>query len=266
MHKNIRCIDEEFSKLLLKIGDGDVDDFEIPNSWITENVCSKIYENVDYKYWKNRVILAPHNDDMNVLNNTVLKLLPGNIKTYYSIDYATYKGFDQTEDNIYLNYPVEVLNEIREGLPPHELNLKVDAIVMLIRNLSVTEGLCNGTRLRIHKLYNYNLEAEIITGENIGKRVFIPKIKSSTNESSNFPFILHRKQFPLILAFCMTINKSQGQSYDSVGLYINRPLFSHGQLYVALSRCRNHDKIYIQNVSKTKNIIKNIVWKEIYKN
>ena len=47
---------------------------------------------------------------------------------------------------------------------------------MLIRNLSIVEGLCNGSRLKITNLYKYNIEAEIITGENKGNKVFIPRI------------------------------------------------------------------------------------------
>ena len=47
-----------------------------------------------------------------------------------------------------------------------------------------------------------------------------------------------RNQFPLIPAFAMTINKSQGQSFKNVGISLANPVFSHGQLYVALSRTR----------------------------
>lgn len=137
---------------------------------------------------------------------------------------------------------------------------------MLIRNLSIDDGLCNGTRLRITRLLKHNIEGEIITGDKIGNRVFIPRITICTNETSNFPFILHRKQFPVVLAFAMTINKSQGQSFNSVGLYILTELFSHGQLYVALSRCTNPNQIFIQIDFKDKTKIKNVVWKEVFKN
>ncbi|XP_016843648.1 uncharacterized protein LOC107981727 [Nasonia vitripennis] len=160
---------------------------------------------------------APHNDDIRLLNDRILNLIDGEAKAYYSID-ATHRGVDGTDDNIYLNYPPETLNQIKEGLPSHQLNLKIHAIVMLIRNLSINEILCNGTRLRIKKLYEFNIEAEIITGEHKGNKVFIPRITLNTGESSSLPFILYRKQFPIVLAFAMTINKSQGQSFNSVGL------------------------------------------------
>ena len=63
----------------------------------------------------------------------------------------------------------------------------------------------------------------------------------------------------------MTINKSQGQSFDSIGIFIRCPLFSHGQLYVALSWCKNSSKIFIKNVSSDSSIIENVVWNEIFK-
>ena len=72
----------------------------------------------------------------------------------------------------------------------------------------------------------------------------IPRIKIATNPSDTvIPFV--RLQFPVRLAFCMTINKSQGQTLDYVGLYLPSPVFSHGQLYVAMSRVSKPSAIKI---------------------
>ena len=70
------------------------------------------------------------------------------------------------------------------------------------------------------------------------------------NPSENkWPFKMIRRQFPVILSFAMTINKSQGQSHRNVDIYLSKPVFTHGQLYVALSRVRPMDglKIYVPN-------------------
>ena len=57
--------------------------------------------------------------------------------------------------------------------------------------------------------------------------------------------MLRRRQFPVRLAWAMTINKAQGQTLCQVGLYLPKPVFSHGQLYVALSRVGSSSRLRI---------------------
>jgi ATP-dependent DNA helicase PIF1 len=78
------------------------------------------------------------------------------------------------------------------------------------------------------------------------------------SDEDEFGFKLQRRQFPIRLAFAMTINKSQGQSVDRVGLHLEQPVFSHGQLYVALSRCTSASQVHIfnnTNQPKTRNVV-----------
>jgi ATP-dependent DNA helicase PIF1 len=57
---------------------------------------------------------------------------------------------------------------------------------------------------------------------------------------------IKRRKFPIRLAFAMTINKSQGWTFERVGIYLRAPVFSHGQLYVAFPQSKSKDNILIQ--------------------
>jgi ATP-dependent DNA helicase PIF1 len=87
------------------------------------------------------------------------------------------------------------------------------------------------------------IHATIMTGARQGQHVLIPRIVFlSDGDAQGFPFKLRRKQFPVQPAFAMTINKAQGQTVQNMGLYLATPCFSHGQLYVALSRVTARDR------------------------
>ncbi|KAK8948385.1 hypothetical protein KSP39_PZI004972 [Platanthera zijinensis] len=97
-------------------------------------------------------------------------------------------------------------------------------------------GLCNGSRLLCRHFSKNIIDAEILTGQHKGKSVFLPRIPLKHAGDFNMSFELTRKQFPVRLSFAITINKSQGKTIRHVGLYLPSPIFTHGQLYVALSR------------------------------
>ncbi|EUC57657.1 ATP-dependent DNA helicase PIF1 [Rhizoctonia solani AG-3 Rhs1AP] len=133
---------------------------------------------------------------------------------------------------------------------------------MVMRNLAPAQGVCNGTRGVVTRMGRRVLELCLLTGTEAGKTVLIPRVALDTPESE-FSFVLQRRQFPIRLAFAMTINKSQGQSVKNVGLDLEHSTFSHGQLYVALSRCTSPSQIRIFTGSD-QNVTKNVVYKDVF--
>ncbi|GBM14379.1 hypothetical protein AVEN_246552-1 [Araneus ventricosus] len=95
----------------------------------------------------------------------------------------------------------------------HKLRLKPGAIIMLLRNLAPSKGLCNGTRLIVIQLQKNVIVAKKISADNNNESYLIPQIPLIPSDS-NMHFQFKRKQFPIRLAFSMTINKAQGQTFD----------------------------------------------------
>ncbi len=85
--------------------------------------------------------------------------------------------------------------------------------MILLQNMP--GDLANGTRLIVVKLMQHIIDAEIATGPNKGRHVFIPRfhvLSITPSDTERMPFTLRRRQFLLRPAFAMTINKAQGQT------------------------------------------------------
>ena len=139
------------------------------------------------------MILAAKNPDVDDLNEKTLKRLMGEEKTYYSADSAFDDGGNR-DDSV----PHEYLNSIViSDMSIHCTTLKIDASILLLRNLDQSEGLCNGTRLIINALGERVIEGKILGGTHAGKTAFIPRISLETSQSSGLPFTLRRRQLPI---------------------------------------------------------------------
>ncbi|PIA61308.1 hypothetical protein AQUCO_00300684v1 [Aquilegia coerulea] len=255
---------EDFSEWVLKLGEGriptrSVNEYD-DSSWIKipedllieyngdpiQQIVETIYPDVSTRfaepnYLKDRCILTPTNDCVDSVKQAVLSRIPTASRIYASADTVS-------------------------GVPNHLLELNVGIPVMLIRNINPSKGLCNRTRLVVTGLEPMLIRATIITGSRIRSKVTIHRVVASS-APTKWEFILQRRQFPLKVCFAMTINKSQGQTLQHVGIYLPRPVFSHGQLYVAVSRIttRKGLKILIKREEDEPiGYTKNVVYHEIF--
>jgi hypothetical protein len=117
-------------------------------------------------------------------------------------------------------------------------------------------------RLIVKRLDQRVIEAEIIIGNNVGKCVFIPCIIMSPS-GIDWPFVLRRRQFLVRVAFAITINKSQGETFNNVEIYLSSPVYSHGQLYVVISWVTSSANIKIFNGQGLDRYMRNVVYKEV---
>ncbi|KAM0879624.1 hypothetical protein ACQ4PT_034106 [Festuca glaucescens] len=294
LERNMRAhSDPWFAEYLLRIGDGkeeangdgDIclpDEICVPCSGKKGSDLDKLIDSVfpclganmsDPNYITSRAILSTRNDCVDRVNLKMINRFQG--------QEMVYRSFDCAVDDPHNYYPPDFLNTLTPtGLPPHLLKLKINCPIILLRNIDPANGLCNGTRLVVRGFQRNVIDAEIVLGQHAGKRIFLPRIPLCPSDDEMFPFQFKRKQFPVRLSFAMTVNKAQGQTIPNAGIYLPEPVFSHGQLYVALSRstARKNVKILVipngdnkktnSDESKKKRrpvntYTKNIVWKEI---
>ena len=289
LHENMRLTDAAgqngaaFAAWLLSIGQGDnvgpdgkVDlplDICLPTTSDRDDLIHQIYPGIQdlnpedhtmcMTYFEHIAILAPHNLSVDDINNRLLLRMPGEAQEFRSADAAILQ--DETPALL----PDEYVNTLQpDSFPPHLLTLKVGIPVILLRNLSPSEGLCNGTRLLITRLGARVICCKILTAgtwrTDQRSEVFIPRIKLTSNPSADLPFTLRRSQFPIRLAFGMSINKAQGQSLQRVGLDLTKPVFSHGQLYVGLSRSTRSDSVVTLLPEDSTNRAINIIYREVF--
>lgn len=280
IHSSQNTSDNNFENYLLSIGNGTQHVYPTigsnniqlprnmcipPNENGLDNLIAHVYPDLISNTFSEkmyaRAILSSTNERIDKINTKVMKIFPSEeCKTYLSADTIT-------DSSLGYLFPTEFLNSLTpSGLPPHCLCLKKFAPILLLRNLNPKEGLLNGTRLSVLHLGNRIIEAKIMTGKCAGNTVFLPRI-TLTPSDSGLPFQLRRRQFPVRAAFAMTINKSQGQTLDYVGIDLSTPVFTHGQLYVALSRVRSFSSISIltekNSTTDDEYYTDNVVYKEV---
>lgn len=208
-------------------------------------------------YFRDRAIITPYNETVNALNSYFLDRFPGELITRYADNRS------DANDERHEEVPKEFLASLNSGgLPLSELHLKKGVPLMLLRNINPAEGLCNGTRLTLLEAKNHCLKVRINGGDFDGKIHILYRVLHESQDS-DFPYKLFRLQFPVRLAFAMTINKAQGQSLEHLGIDLRRPVFTHGQLYVAMSRATNVENISVLLGENDERQTRNVVYPEV---
>ena len=273
LHENMRLSthpeDRLFALWLRRLARGDLNKDEIvtlPESLhCTSNTIEELIEHVypdidslqDDSYYSKRCILCPRNQNVQEINATMLHTFPGPVHELWAVDKAINPD---NPHNVISTYTPEFLHSLNpSGFPPALLKLKLGAPIIVLRNLQPKQGVCNGARGIVTRLSRRVLEVRLLNGN----YVLLPRIKL-IHIDSEMPYQLHRFQFPVTLAFAMTINKAQGQSFDTVGIDLRKPTFTHGQLYVALSRARSASQIkYILDEGNMHYETSNTVFREV---
>ncbi|GKC18633.1 ATP-dependent DNA helicase PIF1-like protein [Tanacetum coccineum] len=160
----------------------------------------------------------------------MLSLLHGDEKTYNSSDMVGVADVDTNFNETM--YTEEFLNNLNMvGIPHHSIKLKI---------------------------------AKIISGGSVGTICAIPRMVISPSDTKLL-YKLNQRQFPVQICFGMKINKSQGHTLSKVGLFLQRPVFSHGQLYVVVSRVKTKKGLKVLCCDKDGNYTNsttNVVYKE----
>ena len=222
--------------------------------WVFDELAER---HADRQWMASRAVLAPRNTRVDEVNAAVTNRFPGEATDLLSAD-------SLVEESERLDIPHEYLNTLcAPGFPPHRLVVKPGMPLMLLRNLSAADGLCNGTRLIAGRVLSPRLlEATIACGKNAGRHVLIPRLPLQPPDDA-FPFRWKRRQFPVRPAFAMTVNKAQGQTLGKVVVFLEEPVFSHGQLYVAASRVGRPAHLRFALPPNSRGATHNVVFTEV---
>ena len=246
-----RALDPEFADWLLTVGDGTAETVQLgedpvrviplPNISVTPDVDKladfvyppDILSNPDE--CAKRAILSGTNRNTTQINNLILSRLQGELIELHSVDSLVDDVEHMAADPTFLS----TLNA--SGVPEALISLKVGSVVILIKNLSFEDRLVNGTKLIVTQATQLLLVCRRPDSDEV---VFLPrcpfKFKNGTQGME-----ISRVQFPIRVAYALTINRSQGQTIDVVGIDLRADVFQHGQLYVAVGRVRARHRLKI---------------------
>ena len=261
--RNFRSSDPTFQQLLTDVGDGTIDEIEVPSSSIVNSIDELILRvfgsNIADTSNDRKMILAFTLDQCSMINDAVISRFPSSPSFSVATD-------DLRECKNPDEYPEEYVSSLMiPGAPPYSLPLQTNARYMILRN-AAPPGMCNGTQAVLLSFSRFMIKMRLLSGPGKSKIVHLPRFSFRvTSENSGLPFAFTRRQFPIIPSYCVSVHKSQGQSLDFIGLVAEKDAFSHGQVYVGMSRVGSWHQIAFFS-PRGETFIKNKVAKELIAN
>ncbi len=270
--------DAEYAAFLDRVGDGSEPAADIPGAErgsIFLPHCKVIHEESealgfcfpnlnDPRQCAESKVLAATNSLVDVYNSKVLHTLVHTYRSHSlwryssdSIDVDPHGHIDphMSADFMHMQQP--------PGVPPHQMQLVVGALYELMRNFSAPDRLMNHTPVVLTEVHDHHVVVESLEGA----AFLLPRICFRWVIASGAT-TMTRRQYPLRPAYAATYNGCQGTTLRRVVFDARRSPFSHGHLYVALSRVRHRDHIRVLvppdqvhecGLASTKNI----VWPEL---
>lgn len=178
-----------------------------------------------------KTILFTHNKEVDSLNSEKLIKMEGKQHDFYMTHTCAHEK---------LIHMVDMLK--KNCISPEKLSLKKGALVMFTRN-NFDEGYVNGT---IGTVVDFHQGETPIVEIKDGKRIYVERAKWSVGEGDRE--IASIRQYPLRLAWAITVHKSQGMSLDSAQIDLGT-CFEYGQGYVAISRVCNLEGLYLKSAN-----------------
>ena len=185
------------------------------------------------------VRLFPYRRDVNSFNTTKLKELNSEPKIYVSKDKIKRKGRSGQYEDVYMSDSAKE-SLFRTILVDEKLSLKVGCQVMCTRNMTDNQYVVNGSVGIVQQL---NANSVFVKFDGVQYPYELGYNKWDVKYEK---LKLIREQIPLILSYAITIHKSQSQTLETCVIDIG-DVFTKGQAYVALSRCRFFDKLYLKD-------------------
>ena len=164
-------------------------------------------------------------------NAAILERMQGKVLRFYSFNRISSE--DKTSHQNLLS--TDFMAQIQQaGVPPHVLTLKIGCVCTVERNLLLNEKVAHNTKVILQRVANHYLE---VLNPVTKRRHLIPRITFQMRVPKT-SLTFTRRQYPLRAAYAITVNKSQGQTLSNAILDLRTEPFSHGQVYVALSRVK----------------------------